>query len=37
VAAHSSWGKRLLRNPAPGRSAWRLHLARPAAGPDGRG
>lgn len=28
VAAHSSWGKRLLRNPAPGRRAWRIRLAR---------
>lgn len=31
VAAHSSWGKRLLRNPSAGRSAWRLVLGRPAA------
>jgi len=29
VAAHSSWGKRLLRNPAPGRLAWRLELEHP--------
>jgi hypothetical protein len=29
VAAHSSWGKRLLRNPTPGRSAWRFELAGP--------
>lgn len=33
VAAHSSWGKRLLRHPSPGRSAWRIGLERPAADP----
>jgi 16S rRNA (adenine(1408)-N(1))-methyltransferase len=37
VAAHSSWGKRLLRHPAPGRSAWRIGLERPAAGSATRG
>jgi 16S rRNA (adenine(1408)-N(1))-methyltransferase len=26
IAVHSSWGKRLLRNPVPGRSAWRFEL-----------
>jgi 16S rRNA (adenine(1408)-N(1))-methyltransferase len=31
VAAHSSWGKRLLRHPSAGRSAWRFRLAGPAA------
>jgi 16S rRNA (adenine(1408)-N(1))-methyltransferase len=36
-AAHSSWGKRLLRHPSSGRSAWRFRLAGPAAGGDGRG
>ena len=30
VAAHSSWGKRLLRHPAPGRTAWWIRLERPA-------
>ena len=29
VAAHSSWGKRLLRRPAPGRLAWSFELDRP--------
>lgn len=29
VAAHSSWGKRLLRRPAPGRQAWSFELDRP--------
>jgi 16S rRNA (adenine(1408)-N(1))-methyltransferase len=29
VAAHSSWGKRLLRRPAPGRLAWAFDLDRP--------
>jgi 16S rRNA (adenine(1408)-N(1))-methyltransferase len=29
VAAHSSWGKRLLRHPAPGRCAWLIRLHRP--------
>ncbi len=28
VAVHSSWGKRLLRNPDPGRSAWQIALVR---------
>jgi 16S rRNA (adenine(1408)-N(1))-methyltransferase len=37
VAAHSSWGKRLLRNPRPGRTAWQFRLAGPSAGADGRG
>jgi 16S rRNA (adenine(1408)-N(1))-methyltransferase len=37
VAAHSSWGKRLLRNPSAGRSAWRLVLGRPAAEVRDRG
>jgi 16S rRNA (adenine(1408)-N(1))-methyltransferase len=37
VAVHSSWGKRLLRHPSPGRSAWRIRLAGPAAGDDARG
>jgi 16S rRNA (adenine(1408)-N(1))-methyltransferase len=37
VGAGSSWGKRLLRNPTPGRSAWRLVLTRPAAAPHERG
>ena len=37
VAAHSSWGKRLLRHPAPGRSAWRIGLERSAAHPVTRG
>ncbi len=31
IAAHSSWGKRLLRHPVPGRTAWRIRLERPAA------
>jgi 16S rRNA (adenine(1408)-N(1))-methyltransferase len=29
IAAHSSWGKRLLRNGRPGRSAWIIRLERP--------
>ncbi len=29
IAAHSSWGKRLLRHPAPGRRAWLIRLERP--------
>jgi hypothetical protein len=33
VAAHSSWGKRLLRRPAPGRQAWTFELDRPRSGP----
>lgn len=33
VIAHSSWGKRLLRHPAAGRSAWRVCLERPATHP----
>ena len=37
VAAHSSWGKRLLRNPRPGRTAWRVRLAREAAVGEGPG
>jgi 16S rRNA (adenine(1408)-N(1))-methyltransferase len=36
IAAHSSWGKRLLRNRAPDRSAWQVRLARLAAADDGR-
>jgi 16S rRNA (adenine(1408)-N(1))-methyltransferase len=28
VAVHSSWGKRLLRRPEPGRSAWSFRLDR---------
>jgi 16S rRNA (adenine(1408)-N(1))-methyltransferase len=28
-AAYSSWGKRLLRNPGPGRAAWLLEARRP--------
>jgi 16S rRNA (adenine(1408)-N(1))-methyltransferase len=31
VAAHSSWGKRLLRNPAAGRTAWLLEADAPSA------
>lgn len=31
ISAHSSWGKRLLRHPMPGRMAWRIRLERPAA------
>jgi 16S rRNA (adenine(1408)-N(1))-methyltransferase len=37
IAAHSSWGKRLLRNPTAGRSAWRFGIGRPSADWDGRG
>jgi 16S rRNA (adenine(1408)-N(1))-methyltransferase len=37
VAAHSSWGKRLLRHPAPDRSAWQIGLERPATDPPTRG
>jgi 16S rRNA (adenine(1408)-N(1))-methyltransferase len=29
IAAHSSWGKRLLRRPAPSRRAWAFDLDRP--------
>lgn len=29
IAAHSSWGKRLLRRPSPGRRAWAFQLDRP--------
>jgi Methyltransferase domain len=29
VAAHSSWGKRLLRRPSPGRRTWTVELDRP--------
>jgi hypothetical protein len=32
IAARSSWGKRLLRNPGPGRSAWEIRLVRPRTG-----
>jgi SAM-dependent methyltransferase len=35
VAAHSSWGKRLLRRPAPGRQAWAFELDRPPSLPSG--
>ena len=37
VAASSSWGKRLLRNPRPGRTAWRIRLAGPSANSNGQG
>ncbi len=37
VAAHSSWGKRLLRHPAPGRTAWKIRLERPSSVPPTRG
>lgn len=39
IASHTSWGKRLLRNGRPGRSAWiiRLERPRPAVGLGGRG
>jgi 16S rRNA (adenine(1408)-N(1))-methyltransferase len=37
VAASSSWGKRLLRHPSAGRSAWRFGLGRPSADSDRRG
>ena len=33
VAVHSSWGKRLLRNPSAGRSARAFRLKRPGLGP----
>jgi hypothetical protein len=33
VAVHSSWGKRLLRRPDPGRSAWAFRLDRVAPRP----
>ena len=36
IAAHSSWGKRLLRRPAPGRVTWSFRLERPPARPCGR-
>jgi 16S rRNA (adenine(1408)-N(1))-methyltransferase len=36
AAAHSSWGKRLLRNPGPGRSAWHIGMQRPPANGPGR-
>lgn len=36
AAAHSSWGKRLLRNPGPGRSAWHIGMQRPPAIGAGR-
>jgi len=35
IAAHSSWGKRLLRRPASGRSAWSFRLDRPRPVPEG--
>jgi len=37
VAVHSSWGKRLLRRPGPGRSACSLRLDRLPAASGGRG
>jgi hypothetical protein len=37
VAAHSSWGKRLLRNPDPARTAWLIGLERPASAALGHG
>ncbi len=37
VAVHSSWGKRLLRHTAPGRTAWWIRLERRAADSPGRG
>jgi len=37
VAVHSSWGKRLLRRPDPGRSAWSFRLDRVPPLPAGRG
>ena len=37
TAVHSSWGKRLLRNPAAGRSAWRIRLVDPSASRWGPG
>jgi 16S rRNA (adenine(1408)-N(1))-methyltransferase len=36
VAVHSSWGKRLLRHPAPGRAAWWLRFERPTVDPPAR-
>jgi 16S rRNA (adenine(1408)-N(1))-methyltransferase len=37
TTVHSSWGKRLLRNPAAGRSAWRFRLVGPSASREGPG
>jgi 16S rRNA (adenine(1408)-N(1))-methyltransferase len=37
AAVQSSWGKRLLRNPAAGRSAWRIRLVGLSASPRGPG
>ena len=37
IAAHSSWGKRLLRHPTLGRTAWGISLERPAADSPSRG
>jgi 16S rRNA (adenine(1408)-N(1))-methyltransferase len=37
IAVHSSWGKRLLRHPTPGRAAWWISLRRPAASSSARG
>jgi SAM-dependent methyltransferase len=37
VAAHSSWAKRLLRRPSPGRQAWTFELDRPRSEPGERG
>ncbi len=37
IAVHSSWGKRLLRHPAPGRTAWWIRLERRAAASSARG
>ena len=37
IAVRSSWGKRLLRHPAPGRAAWWVRLERPAAASARRG
>jgi 16S rRNA (adenine(1408)-N(1))-methyltransferase len=37
IAVHSSWGKRLLRDPAPGRAAWWIRFERPAADSPTRG
>jgi 16S rRNA (adenine(1408)-N(1))-methyltransferase len=37
AAARSSWGKRLLRRPAPGRVAWSFDLVRSPMAPGWRG
>ncbi|HEY7738338.1 MAG TPA: class I SAM-dependent methyltransferase [Candidatus Limnocylindria bacterium] len=37
AAVHSSWGKRLLRNPTAGRTAWRIRLVASAAESNGHG